>query len=55
MHDYWDLDDGNGVYDCVTQSDLDRWKNEAYENQRSRDKEKLSPEEFDKKYNSLPY
>ncbi len=55
MPNLFDIDDGNGTYDCVTQADLDRWKDEAYENQRVLDKEKLSPEEYDKKYNSIPY
>ncbi len=48
-------DDGNGNYDVVTAADLERWQDEEYQRRRQQDKESLSEEEFNEKYNRCPY
>lgn len=48
-------DDGNDNYDVETPADREHWRQEEYRRRRQEDKEYMSDEEFNDKYNRPPY
>jgi hypothetical protein len=48
-------DDGHDTYDVETPADREHWRQEEYRRRRQEDKEYMSDEEFNDKYDRCPY
>ena len=48
-------DDSNGNYDVETSADREHWRQEEYRRHRQEDKESMSDDEYNEKYNRSPY
>jgi len=55
MPDFFDYDDGNGVYDVETRADHERWEDNYLQEQRRLRYENATPEERKDPYFDMPY